>query len=95
MRIQFTYLPFQKVHKSRKSTENAGNKKTIRTFYMASFDLVFEMESSKNIKKFTCEICSKEFSSNHYKKQHITIVHEEVKKFLCNVCNKNLDTKIS
>ena len=52
------------------------------------------MGPSKNIKKFTCEICSKQFSSHDYKKKHITIVHEEVKKYLCNVCNKKFGWKI-
>ena len=43
------------------------------------------MDSSKN---FTCEICEKNFSSNQYKRKHISIVHGKVKKFKCNVCSK-------
>ena len=48
------------------------------------------MKSSKNMANtnLTCEICSKEFSSNRTKKQHITVVHGESKNFLCSVCNK-------
>ena len=55
------------------------------------FFLNFDMNSSP--KNYTCEICEKKFSTNHYKKQHIKRIHEDVKKFICNLCSKNFVEK--
>ena len=46
------------------------------------------MESPNVIKKFTCEICERAFSTNQNKKRHISTFHGEVKMFDCNVCSK-------
>ena len=46
------------------------------------------MVSPNVIKKFTCEICEKAFSTNKTKKHHISNFHGKVKKFECNVCSK-------
>ena len=51
------------------------------------------MDSTNLIKNFTCEICEQAFSTNNYKKQHISNVHEELKKFICNICSKSFGSK--
>ena len=48
----------------------------------------------KNSKKiFNCENCEKGFSSNEYKKKHISIVHGEGKTIVCNVCSSSFGFK--
>ena len=47
-----------------------------------------ESPKSNEMNTFTCEICEESFSTNHYKKRHISIDHGEEKSFECNVCDK-------
>ena len=64
--------------------------RTVIHFNSASIILDFKMESLNLIKKFSCEICDKNFLTNNYKALHISTVHEGQKNFKCVSCGKSI-----
>lgn len=50
-------------------------------------------DRNQEIEKFDCNLCEKQFLTNHYLKKHVQYAHEGVRRHICKICQHGFISK--